>query len=99
MATHLELAVLSSDDVLRTKIGVAITIAAGRLIDKSGKTVKEETWANAALRNTDAEARVLIKYVLGKEEDSSVEDIQALSKEVIQDHVNSAVAGLVIGGA
>ena len=97
MATYTELYDQRSNDVLRNKIAVAVTVKAQDLLDGT-PTAAQVQWASEAIADPIGKAGMLLNYVLAANKDATVQQINGASDAAIQANVDAAVDVLISGG-
>ena len=82
MATYEELSGLFSNDALRNRVSVAIAIKAAAIID-STPTADQRAYAESALENPGAHSHSVWKYVLAKNKDATVAQIEGATDSTL----------------
>lgn len=98
MATYTELFNLRVNSDLINKITVAISVKAQIILDLASPTVKQVTWATAAIADAQGKAGVILNYLLAKNAALSVEQILTASDATLQTQVNAVVDKIIDGG-
>lgn len=98
MATYLELYTLHSDETLRHRVAVAVTIKAQALLALASPTTAQVTWATAALSNPLSKTDQLFRYVLAANNTATVAQITGATDSGIQTQVGAAVDKIIAGG-
>lgn len=93
MATYLEIRGLFNDADLLNRVTTATIVYAHNAI--TGATTAQKKWIALALQNPTSEAKKILMGVLAANKDSTVEQIQGASDELIQDKVD-LIAPLLI---
>lgn len=99
MATYQEIYDLRSDSALRNKIAVAVTKKAQSILDEQTPTTAAVDWAISAIENPLSKAQSMMNYVLAKNSDLTVSQINNASDNAIQSNVDAAVDTIISGGA
>ena len=94
MATYLELRGLYQNDDLRSRLEVAITVAAHALVTGT-PTVQDSAWASRALANPRAEAEKALRFVLADNRAATTTQILAANDATLQAKVALVVPALV----
>ncbi len=92
MATYDELAQFAADEVFRSRLSIAIILAADAIRADSGATTQAKTWARRAYFAPVDEMNRMVWAILAVNKDSDIAVIQAASDAVLQVQVDSAVA-------
>lgn len=98
MATYSELYTLHSDEALRHRVAVAVTIKAQALLDLASPTAAQVTWATEALMHPLAQTDQLFRYVLAKNNTLTVAQIQGATDANVQTQIGAAVDKIIAGG-
>ena len=93
MASYEELKALQSDDPLRNRIEVALTIAANA---KIAGTVSEQKWAAAVFSNPKSQGQIAQIAVLADNQALTVAQFANVTDAQIQTGVNKVVDALVV---
>lgn len=96
MATYEELRSLFSDDSLKNRMDVAVTVAAQTLLDSGSTTSQQRAWAAFVINDPRLEGEKAFRYILAKNKDLSLTQIQNASDNSLQNQVDSVVDQLVL---
>ena len=95
MATYQELRDLFSDDVLKNRLDIAVTVAAHDLLVAASPTLPEQQWASKTLADPRVEAEKALRFLLAANKAATIATIQAASDATLQSQVDSIVDSLV----
>lgn len=94
MADYIDLYNVRSNDELRNRIAVAVSISAQQQL-ASSPSANAAKWATRALRNPLAEAGTVINAVLAANNTATISQILNATDSAIQTNVDAVVTGLI----
>ena len=92
MASYAELATLSNDAALITKVRVACIIAANAIRNDANASEHKKAWARSTFSDGGENYRTVLWAVLAINKDATVATIQAATDAQIQSAVDTALA-------
>ena len=102
MATYAELEDRFNDPALKTKVRVAVIVAAQTIFEEDPGTTNHANrllWAKRAYEQTEAEALTMLKAVLAANKDATTGQIDGASDATVQSAVDAVVDLFANGGA
>lgn len=95
MATYLELKQLDSNHELKSKVAMAVTIAADNIRQDVSASAAEKAWAAKAFESPDSEVNRFLSAVIAANNSAAIGNITGASDTQIQTNVNDVVSMFV----
>ena len=99
MANYQELRDLYTDDALKNRLDVAITVAAHDLLVAASPTLEEQRWASHVLAGPRPEAEKALRFLVAANKGVSISAIKSPDDASLQTQVDGIVSSLVAARA